>query len=107
MGKATALGVVWGRLPCGLVYSELALALALVSGDPIRGALVLMAFGLGTLPNLLAAGLAAQPMRAALRQGRLRMFAGCLIMAFGVVAYARIPGLADAVRGGMFCLVQA
>ena len=50
--RAVGAGAVWGWLPCGLVYSALALALA--SGDAVRGAMVMLAFGLGTAPNLLA-----------------------------------------------------
>ena len=52
--RALGVGAVWGWLPCGLVYSVL--AMALVSGDAARGALVMLAFGLGTAPNVLAAG---------------------------------------------------
>lgn len=46
-----ALGMVWGWLPCGMVYTALAGALA--SGDMLHGALVMFAFGVGTLPMLL------------------------------------------------------
>ena len=45
---ALLLGFLWGLLPCGLIYS--ALGLALVSGNPLTAALVMLAFGLGTLP---------------------------------------------------------
>ncbi len=45
-------GVIWGWLPCGLVYSVL--ALAAVSGNAIYGAAIMMAFGIGTLPMLFA-----------------------------------------------------
>jgi sulfite exporter TauE/SafE len=44
--KALALGLVWGWLPCGLVYSALAWSLA--SGDAVQGAALMLAFGLGT-----------------------------------------------------------
>lgn len=54
-GKSiTAWGVVGffnGLLPCGLVYA--ALALALNSGNGLAGAILLVAFGLGTAPSLL------------------------------------------------------
>src|ERR1035437_8576711 len=53
--RAFLLGILWGWLPCGLVYSVLITALA--SGHAQSGALVMLAFGLGTLPNLLAIGL--------------------------------------------------
>ena len=53
--RALLLGTLWGWLPCGLVYSVLVTALA--SGHAQSGALIMLAFGLGTLPNLLAIGL--------------------------------------------------
>lgn len=53
-GSAFALGAAWGCMPCGLVYG--ALALALVSGSPLFGAAVMLAFGLGTVPHLMLAG---------------------------------------------------
>ncbi|MBI2296341.1 MAG: sulfite exporter TauE/SafE family protein [Betaproteobacteria bacterium] len=46
------LGLVWGWLPCGMVYAVLIAAAA--AADPLHGALLRAAFGLGTLPNLLA-----------------------------------------------------
>ena len=51
VSKALGLGMVWGWLPCGMVYA--ALLLALSTGQPIQGGLVMLAFGLGTLPNML------------------------------------------------------
>ena len=51
--RAFALGGLWGWAPCALVYA--ALPLALVSGSPLTGALIMAAFGLGTLPALLGA----------------------------------------------------
>ena len=44
-------GMLWGLVPCGLVYSVL--PLAFLSGDVVTGAALMFAFGLGTLPNLL------------------------------------------------------
>ncbi len=46
--KALSLGVIWGWLPCGLVYSTLTWALA--SGSIVSGASIMLFFGLGTLP---------------------------------------------------------
>ena len=103
--RAMALGMIWGWLPCGLVYS--ALALALVAGNPMRGALVLIAFGLGTLPNLLVAGLAAQQLRLALRTRWMRTLAGGVIVALGVAGLARAPGLGEAIRSGILCVIPA
>ena len=52
--RAFALGALWGWAPCALVYA--ALPLALVSGSAAGGALVMAAFGAGTLPALAGAG---------------------------------------------------
>lgn len=51
-GRAFGLGLVFGWMPCGMVYMVMIAALA--TADPLRGALVMAAFGLGTLPNVLA-----------------------------------------------------
>lgn len=51
-GRAFGLGFVFGWLPCGMVY--LVLIAALTTADPLQGAMVMTAFGLGTLPNVLA-----------------------------------------------------
>jgi sulfite exporter TauE/SafE len=102
LGRALGAGAVWGWLPCGLVYS--ALALALVSGDAARGAGVMLAFGIGTMPNLVAAGLALQRFREALARPRIRVTAGLAVAALGVWGAARTPGLVEQVRQGLACL---
>ena len=55
--KALAYGLCWGFLPCGLVYSSLGWSLA--SGSAVHGAVLMLAFGLGTTPAILATGSAA------------------------------------------------
>lgn len=80
--RATALGAIWGFLPCGLVYAMLATAMA--TGSPARGAAVLFAFGLGTLPNLLAVGFWLSRFRTIVRSRRARMAAGLAVCLFGV-----------------------
>jgi sulfite exporter TauE/SafE len=97
-----AVGLTWGMLPCGLVYSVL--ATALVAGSAARGAMVMAAFGLGTLPNLLAAGLAAETLRRVVRGPRARRVAGAAIILLGVVGLARIPNLPEHLRHGMHML---
>lgn len=49
---ALPYGIIWGWLPCGLVYSTLSWSLA--SGSAMKGGLLMLCFGLGTLPSLLA-----------------------------------------------------
>ncbi len=80
---AFGLGLVWGWLPCGLVYSVLVWALA--AGGPGQGALLLLGFGLGTLPNLLAMGLVAGRMAAFTRKPWVQRSAGLLVIAFGAL----------------------
>jgi uncharacterized protein len=101
-GRAAAVGIVWGWIPCGLVYSVL--GTALVSGGALRGAAVMAAFGLGTLPNLLGAGLAAQKLQGLLRAPRARRVAGFAVILLGLVGLARIPGLSDHLRQGLHSL---
>ena len=80
--QAVALGAVWGWLPCGLVYSMLAWSLAIA--DPLEGALLMGAFGLGTLPALLATGIAARQLSGLIRHPATRSIAALSIIAFAL-----------------------
>jgi hypothetical protein len=84
---AFLLGLVWGWLPCGLVYSVLIWAMA--SGGPVQGGLLLLSFGLGTLPNLLAMGLFAATLSRWVRLPWVRWLAGGVIIGFGVMELLR------------------
>lgn len=86
--QAFAAGALWGWLPCGLVYSVLVTAMA--SGSPLTGALTMLAFGLGTLPNLLAMGWFANRLQPLIRRRSARLAAGLLVVAFGVAGLARL-----------------
>jgi len=86
--RALLLGILWGWLPCGLVYSVLVTALA--SGDAQTGALVMLAFGLGTLPNLLALGLFWESVRRRVQSPRVRMAAGLLVAGLGMYGLAKV-----------------
>ncbi len=97
--RAFAVGLAWGWIPCGLVYGVL--ATALVSGSAPRGAAVMAAFGLGTLPNLLAAGLAAGSLQRFAREPRTRLVAGLAVVLIGLIGLARIPGLGDHLKHGL------
>jgi len=83
VAQAFPLGLLWGWLPCGLVYS--ALVTALTSGSPVRGALMMLAFGAGTLPNLLLAGLLAGRLQTFAGKAQVRFLAGLLVIGFGAV----------------------
>jgi sulfite exporter TauE/SafE len=90
--QAFPLGLLWGWLPCGLVYS--ALATALTSGSAWHGAGLMLTFGVGTLPNLLLAGLLATRLQAYARQPMVRMLSGLIILGFGVWGLLGLPALA-------------
>lgn len=79
--QALPLGALWGWLPCGLVYSALTTALA--SGSAARGALAMLAFGLGTLPNLLLAGMLLTRFRRFAQARATRIVSGLLVLGFG------------------------
>jgi sulfite exporter TauE/SafE len=85
---ALALGAMWGWLPCGLVYA--ALAAAVTSGSTLGGAATMAAFGLGTLPTLLAMGSAAAFVARAARRRWVRASAGLAIVAFGVAQVVHV-----------------
>ena len=80
--KAVVLGGLWGWLPCGLVYSTLLWASS--QGNAVNSALLMLAFGLGTWPVLLATGLAAERITAQLRNRGVRMAGGLLVILFGI-----------------------
>ena len=82
--QAIALGAVWGWLPCGLVYSVLIWSLS--AGSFQQGALLMLCFGLGTLPNLLAMGVFAVHVSRFLRQPWVRKCAGLVVIIFAVLS---------------------
>ena len=94
--RALLLGALWGWLPCGLVYSVLVTALA--SGHARSGALIMLAFGLGTLPNLLVIGLFWERCRRWIQSPRVRLFAGLIVTAFGIYGLIKV-GYVFAVHG--------
>jgi sulfite exporter TauE/SafE len=89
-GQAYLLGLVWGWLPCGMVYAALALALA--SGSTAGGGSIMLAFGLGTLPVMLTMGLAFNTLKQFVYDPRIRMVAGILVILMGVMMLLANPG---------------
>lgn len=81
-GQALALGLLWGWLPCGLIYSVLAWSMA--AGGALEGAGLMLSFGLGTLPNLMLMGLAALKLKAWMHRVWVRRGAGLLVLGFGL-----------------------
>lgn len=83
--QAFLFGMVWGWLPCGLVYSVLAWAVA--TGDPRQGAVLMLGLGLGTLPTLLCLGMAGQTLQRLRRNALVRQTAGVSLVLFAVVMF--------------------
>lgn len=99
--NALALGLLWGWLPCGLVYS--ALGFAATSGDPGRAALVMVAFGLGTLPGVLLPSVAAYRFGALVQARGSRRVAAVMLAAFGVWTLIGAGTMVRAAASGAPC----
>jgi sulfite exporter TauE/SafE len=80
--KALAYGLIWGWLPCGLVY--FVLLWALTAGTAVEGALTMLAFGIGTMPTLLTTGFMTSWLTRFARSSRARQIVGLLIIAMAV-----------------------
>ncbi|MGI2261572.1 sulfite exporter TauE/SafE family protein [Shewanella sp. GXUN23E] len=80
--QALVAGMLWGWLPCGLVYSMLTWAVA--SGNPLEGALIMAAFGVGTLPALIGAGVATKNLALWLQSKAVRIISGLALIGMGI-----------------------
>ena len=80
--KALAYGLIWGWLPCGLVY--FVLIWALTAGDTVLGGLTMLAFGVGTLPTLITAGFMTSWITRFAHSQRARQVVGLLIIAMAI-----------------------
>ena len=80
--QALVAGMLWGWLPCGLVYSTLTWSVA--AGSAVEGAVIMFAFGLGTLPALLSAGVAAKSLAHWVQKKAIRRLSGALLISFGL-----------------------
>ncbi|MFN7085717.1 MAG: sulfite exporter TauE/SafE family protein [Burkholderiales bacterium] len=101
MPRALGLGALWGWLPCGMVYAVLLTAVA--TADVRHGALVMLAFGLGTLPNMLAIALLSAQLRKFSALRPVRLAAGAVIGGLGV--FGIVKALQPAAWGsdGLLC----
>ncbi len=82
VGQAWMVGLVWGWLPCGLVYSVLIWAIS--AGSALEGGLLMLSFGFGTLPMLFAMGVFAANLARFVRNPWVRYSAGILVICFGI-----------------------
>ncbi len=78
------LGLCWGLLPCGLVYSILLTAAA--TGTPLSGAMVMFTFGLGTLPSMLGMSLAVPALATLLSDRWARRLMGAAMVLLAVLS---------------------
>ena len=85
-------GLVWGWIPCGMVYG--ALPLALTAGGVGQGAAVMLAFGLGTLPAMVALDVSVTRNLWSRWRARLRPLAGAVIVLFGLSTLAHAVSVA-------------
>jgi sulfite exporter TauE/SafE len=79
---AVPYGMIWGWLPCGLVYSTLTWSLA--SGSGLNGAAIMLCFGLGTLPAIIVIAAGIESLKHLLSHGLTRKVMALLLMAFSV-----------------------
>lgn len=95
--RALTAGLLWGFLPCGLVYG--ALLIAVVGHDPLTGAVLMFAFGLGTVPMLVATHKTVGWLRHHIGRLRLRQMNGAIMMAAGLAVIV-VPIVMANMHGG-------
>ena len=81
-GKAFLFGMVWGWLPCGMVYS--ALLFSLTTGSALNGMLTMFVFGLGTLPAMISAGYFVDYLNQFRQHKQLRWFTAIVLILIAV-----------------------
>jgi len=95
-------GMLWGLVPCGLVYSVL--PLAFLSGNIATGAVLMLSFGLGTLPNLLLISKFSAVLTQFGQYVWVRYFAATLFVTAGGFGLYRAWVLPEALLKGGFCI---
>lgn len=102
LAKAFGFGLLWGWLPCGLVYAVLFTAAG--QGSAISGGAFMLAFGLGTLPAVVAAGLLTGRMAHLPRNPYLRQVGGIVVIALALLTLL-FPGLGLHTDSDAVCLI--
>ncbi|MGB0833039.1 MAG: sulfite exporter TauE/SafE family protein [Psychrobium sp.] len=85
--SAMPFGLVWGWLPCGLVYSTLTWSAA--SGSALNGALIMLGFGLGTLPAMISMGFFSEQLKKLLNNKVIRILCALVILGYGLVMMSK------------------
>jgi uncharacterized protein len=86
---ALLFGMVWGWLPCGLVYA--ALALAATTGDSVRSSFTMLAFGLGTLPAVIGVGIMTATLTRLSRMKHFKILVGLFMITLAL--FSAMPSL--------------
>ena len=95
--RALTAGLLWGFLPCGLVYG--ALLIAVVAHNPLSGAALMFVFGLGTVPMLVATHETVGWLRDRIGRFRLRQLNGAIMVVSGL-AVMFVPIAMTSMHGG-------
>ena len=82
-GKSLLVGIIWGWLPCGLVYSMLVWSMTIA--NPLGGAAIMLAFGMGTLPMLMGLAILSEQLDRFRRNKTIRQLLGSIIICFGLL----------------------
>lgn len=101
MSGSFYLGIFNGFLPCPLVYAFLLTATA--SGSPTKGALIMLSFGLGTIPAMIFLGGLGEVITPHFK-ARLSRIPGFLVLIFGLITLARgiLPYISEFGHAGPF-----
>lgn len=98
--KALGAGLLWGFLPCGLVYGAIGVAISMgttggtqadVGANVVKGMLFMLAFGVGTLPMLLATQTVVGTLQKLISKFSLRQASGVLMLLSGL--FVAIPAV--------------
>jgi sulfite exporter TauE/SafE len=98
---AALFGMLWGWIPCGMVYAMLLSAMS--AGNAAGGAMTMVAFGLGTLPVMVGSGWSAGWLRGWTRKPWVRLAAGMAVVTLGLFGIARMGSLEQLRVFGAFC----
>ncbi len=99
------LGIFWGLIPCGFLYA--AQIKAAESGDLLRGAAIMLSFGLGTMPIMVGVGVSASRLSSN-RRSQLFKLGGWITLTIGFLTLFRGDGIIDYMgHGSLFLLILA
>ncbi|WP_279245871.1 sulfite exporter TauE/SafE family protein [Candidatus Litorirhabdus singularis] len=82
--QAIGIGLCWGLLPCGLIYTALVWSASASGGEPLQAALLMACFGLGTLPSMYLSSTAGKQLMQVLQSRHLRRGAAIMLMLMGL-----------------------